>query len=352
MLARVASRSVPGAVFGGRARVEERVREALADALRAGDLSQAPALDALGGAWFSVGAPAHPAFGDLTSDAALVLAKRLGRPAVPLAERLVARLRDPEGWFSQVEVGGPGFINFRLGEAFWRSVLREAIAGAELPAGDRPEPVALEVQRQDPRVPDRPLDAMRRSAVGIAVGRLVAAVGVASPAIVRVGPVRTFRRGAPSADTRTTAADEAGVRFALLCARPADPVDVDLDVAARRSTDNPLFLVRLAGARVGRIAEGTGGPSEAVDLTPVGRAEIPALRLLAALPEAVRVAAQAGEPQRVAASAMALAGAAHAYYNAVSKMEVDPATRVARSAFARCVHHALGEALDLLGLGT
>lgn len=58
--------------------------------------------------------PRHPEHGDLASNLALVLAKRLGKPPREVAELIVAKLDLGAAGVASVEVAGPGFINFRL----------------------------------------------------------------------------------------------------------------------------------------------------------------------------------------------------------------------------------------------
>ncbi|HJW70323.1 MAG TPA: arginine--tRNA ligase, partial [Candidatus Binatia bacterium] len=102
--------------------VDALVREALSDAIEAGLLrtSTMPG--------FRVAAPRYPAFGDLACDVALVLARELGEPPRAIAALVMGRLRDRHGWLAGVEVGGPGFVNFRFAPPFWRARLAEALA--------------------------------------------------------------------------------------------------------------------------------------------------------------------------------------------------------------------------------
>lgn len=58
--------------------------------------------------------PREKSHGDVASNLALALAKKLGSPPRKIAEQLVAGLSFPPGVVSAVEIAGPGFINFRL----------------------------------------------------------------------------------------------------------------------------------------------------------------------------------------------------------------------------------------------
>jgi len=67
--------------------------------------------------------PRDPAHGDLSTNAAMVVAKPLGRNPRELAAALVEHFRaDPD--VVSVDIAGPGFINFRLAIPLWHKVLR------------------------------------------------------------------------------------------------------------------------------------------------------------------------------------------------------------------------------------
>jgi len=66
----------------------------------------------------TVEAPRDPAHGDVTTNAAMVLAKPAGRKPRDLAEEIAALLRE-DADIESVDIAGPGFINMRLSAAFW-----------------------------------------------------------------------------------------------------------------------------------------------------------------------------------------------------------------------------------------
>jgi len=71
--------------------------------------------------------PNDPSFGDLSSPAALSLAKIANRPPRDLAEELAARLDLPSDLVERVEVAGAGYINLYLKADWWREGLREVL---------------------------------------------------------------------------------------------------------------------------------------------------------------------------------------------------------------------------------
>jgi arginyl-tRNA synthetase len=86
--------------------------------------------------------PRDPTHGEVSTNAAMVLAKPAGMKPRDLAETIATALRAlPD--VTEVTVAGPGFINFRLADRFWherlRDVLREgtAFGDSRLGAGRR-----------------------------------------------------------------------------------------------------------------------------------------------------------------------------------------------------------------------
>jgi arginyl-tRNA synthetase len=80
--------------------------------------------------------PRDPSHGDLSTNAAMVLAKPAGAKPRDLAELIAVRLATEEA-VTEVSVAGPGFINLRLDPSFWRSRIPDILrAGAAYGAGD------------------------------------------------------------------------------------------------------------------------------------------------------------------------------------------------------------------------
>jgi len=74
----------------------------------------------------SVELPRDPTHGDLSTNAAMVLAKPAGMKPRDLAELIAARLETYDA-VEGVDVAGPGFINMRLSDGFWRQRLTEIL---------------------------------------------------------------------------------------------------------------------------------------------------------------------------------------------------------------------------------
>ncbi len=80
--------------------------------------------------------PRDPAHGDLSSNAAMVVAKPLGKNPREIATALAGAFKDDKD-VASVEVAGPGFLNFRLANPIWFDVLRSiAVQGGDFGKSD------------------------------------------------------------------------------------------------------------------------------------------------------------------------------------------------------------------------
>ena len=80
--------------------------------------------------------PRERAHGDMSTNAAMVLAKQAGRKPRDIAEALADRLEQVED-IVEVEVAGPGFVNWRLADAAWHTALKRILtAGQDFGASD------------------------------------------------------------------------------------------------------------------------------------------------------------------------------------------------------------------------
>ena len=70
--------------------------------------------------------PRDAAHGDMATNAAMVLAKPAGLAPRSIADALAVRLgKDPR--ISAADVAGPGFLNLRLSNVVWQSVVKAAL---------------------------------------------------------------------------------------------------------------------------------------------------------------------------------------------------------------------------------
>jgi arginyl-tRNA synthetase len=330
-------------------------------------------------------APEHPDFGDATCRVAMVLARRLGRPAADVAAVIVRHVADPHGWLEGVEAAGPGFVNLRVSLGFWRSTL----AGTVPPFGAEEATSALVVAAADGDDPDarrvavvadlvaavlaavgRPVARAARPLAAIAgvpgldahgrvvvvhghgetkaAARVKAAVGGRPGRVTAVatGPLAVVRRSR-RVDAREVADALAlpAARFALAAA-PAD-VPVTLDVARLRDerVDQAYHSVRYALARIARVE--ARETATGADLDALGEAERECLRGVGTHADALDLAARRLAPDEAIAHGVALAAAFHRYYNRGRFVTGDSRALAARRTLARGVARVLERTLAL-----
>ncbi|RHZ94810.1 arginine--tRNA ligase [Cereibacter sphaeroides] len=139
----------------------------------AGDLPAGLDLSAV-----AVEPPRDPAHGDMSTNAAMVLAKPSGKPPRAIAEALATRLAaDPR--ISSAEVAGPGFLNLRLRPAVWQGMVAtilqagDAYGRSTIGAGQK---VNVEFVSANPTGPMH-VGHVRGAVVGDALARLLAYAG-------------------------------------------------------------------------------------------------------------------------------------------------------------------------------
>jgi len=146
-------------------------------------------------------------------------------------------------------------------------------------------------------------------------------------------------------------------RFTFLTRRHDSPLEFDLAVATRQTSDNPVFYVQYAHARVGSLfrtatEQGVLIPKwSQVDMRPLVLDEEQALiKHLLQYPELVAGAARAREPHRVAYYLTELAGRFHPYYKAHRVITDDRALTLARLGLCAAVAQVVRNGLELLGV--
>ena len=135
------------------------------------------------------------------------------------------------------------------------------------------------------------------------------------------------------------------------------PLDFDLDLAVREDSENPVYYVQYAHARIcsllSRLAEeGEKVPAaEAVDAgvmtTPE---ELALIKALAQYPEEIHLAARDYDPSRINRYLVALAGDFHRFYNACRIKGEEPTVLSARLKLADTVRAVLANGMGLLGV--
>ncbi len=135
------------------------------------------------------------------------------------------------------------------------------------------------------------------------------------------------------------------------------PLDFDLGLAVRQDSENPVYYVQYAHARIcsllGRMAdEGAVLPAAAeVDASLLAEAEEQALlKTIAQYPEEVKLAARDYDPSRINRYLTGLAADFHRFYNACRCMVEDKSLQSARLKLADTARLVLANGLNLLGV--
>ncbi len=146
-------------------------------------------------------------------------------------------------------------------------------------------------------------------------------------------------------------------RFFYIMRKGDQHLDFDLDLATSRTSENPVYYIQYAHARicsVMRQAPARGHASEREASPCLERLrepeELALLRTVSRYPEVVEGAALAREPHRVAFFLRELATEFHAFYNAHTLLVEDPELRGARLALAGAVRQVIANGLSLLGV--
>jgi arginyl-tRNA synthetase len=178
--------------------------------------------------------------------------------------------------------------------------------------------------------------------------------------LLRDGQPCTMGKRSGNFITLREVVDEVGrdaCRFYFLMRRSDSQLDFDLELAKRQSSDNPVYYVQYAHARVCSINRNAA--EQGVSLPVRGRVNLSGLvlaeelalaKLLARYPDVVVIAAQNCEPHRIVYYLQDLAAQFHSYYNRQRVLVEDAITTQARLYLVNGVRIVLANALRLLGV--
>jgi len=173
-------------------------------------------------------------------------------------------------------------------------------------------------------------------------------------------PVRLSKRRGEIITLREIT-DEIGpdaVRFFLLSRSADSQLELDLDLAREQSSENPVYYVQYAHARIAsilRIAAERGVQEQnEADLSLLTHpSELALIRQMLRLPEVVALAAEKLEPHHLTYYAQELAAAFHIFYRdcrVVSSHPEDAAITQARLKLVRAAKQVLARTLHLMGM--
>lgn len=146
-------------------------------------------------------------------------------------------------------------------------------------------------------------------------------------------------------------------RFFLLTRSADSPLDFDLELAKHQSSDNPVYYVQYAYARISSIIrnaaeQGINLPSVTdVDLSLIGHeSEIELIKKLYEWPELIERAATHYEPHRLTAYSMELAASFHAFYRDCRVLGEAPELTAARLVLVQAAKTVFSNVLGMIGV--
>lgn len=144
-------------------------------------------------------------------------------------------------------------------------------------------------------------------------------------------------------------------RFFYVLRKADQHLDFDLDLAKSQSSENPVYYIQYAHARIASVLRKWEGDArllaEAETDALAGERELALAAKLAEFPEVIAAAAHEFAPHQVAFYLKDLAAAFHAWYNAERMLDIDDeALKLARLALAGAVRQVIQNGMGLLGV--
>jgi arginyl-tRNA synthetase len=176
--------------------------------------------------------------------------------------------------------------------------------------------------------------------------------------LVRKGETVRMSKRTGKSITLEDLLDEIGVdaaRFFFNLRSPDSQMEFDLDLAVEESSQNPVYYVQYAHARICSVLSHLAGEgyilsedgSYDYDLLTTGE-EIDLIKLLAAFPETIADAAKNTDPSLLTRYSIELAASFHKFYNACYIKGESAPLLYARLSLCACVRSVLRSALSIL----
>jgi len=177
--------------------------------------------------------------------------------------------------------------------------------------------------------------------------------------VMRGGEEVKISKRAGSYVTLRELIDEVGrdaTRYFFIMRKPDSQLVFDIDLAKQHSSDNPVYYVQYAHARICRLFESARESGMAIDLASARLdlldtvEELNIIRSLAGFPELVQGAADNFEPHRIASYLHDLASELHTFYNRHRVLGDSPELTMARLYLLARVRQTIANALAMLGV--
>lgn len=177
--------------------------------------------------------------------------------------------------------------------------------------------------------------------------------------LTRNGEVVRMSKRTGKAISLTDLLDEIPVDAAryFFNSRPESPVEFDLELAIRQDSENPVYYVQYAHARICTLLAALAAEGHAVpDISGVNAAvlsqetERELIKQLAALPEEIRLAARDYDPSRINRYVTELAARFHKFYTVCRIKGAEEELLEARLLLADCVRRVIALSLGMIGV--
>ncbi len=175
--------------------------------------------------------------------------------------------------------------------------------------------------------------------------------------LTRGGEVVRMSKRTGKAISLTDLLDEIPVDAAryFFNSRPESPVEFDLELAIRQDSENPVYYVQYAHARICTLisalaAEGHQVPESADAALLSTPEEKELIKQLAALPEELHLAARDYDPSRLNRYVTELAARFHRFYTVCRIKGAEPEVQAARLLLADCVRRVIALSLGIVGV--
>jgi arginyl-tRNA synthetase len=143
-------------------------------------------------------------------------------------------------------------------------------------------------------------------------------------------------------------------RFFYVLRKSDQHLDFDLDLAKSQTTDNQVYYVQYAHARICSVLEEWGGHAPELSEADLAALTMPQelalMRELMEFPQAIEDAARDHAPHVIAFYLKDLAAGLHSYYNSVRFLVDDEQVRLGRLALVAAVGQVLSTGLQMLGV--